>query len=250
MLAIILLVVLIVSLMALIGVFTIPMKTATLSKFLFVAVSFAAGSLLGAAFLDLIPEAISELPHQTVFGAVLLGILVSFAVEKFLYHYHCHVGHKCEHPHRPKSYTYLSLIGDAIHNFLDGMIIAVSFVTSFETGVTASIAVIAHEIPQEIGDFALLIKGGFTRKKALIYNFLTALTAFLGAILAYYFSKQVQGFSPILAAFAGGTFIYIAACDLIPELHHEEKASRSTIQTIMILLGILVIWAAHLFFDG
>lgn len=244
----ILLVVFLVSLISLIGIVTLSMKAKRIELLLFVSVSFAAGSLLGAAFLDLIPESLEALPSHMVFSSVLLGILVSFAVEKFLYHYHCHVGHKCDHPTRIKPYAFLNLAGDAIHNFLDGIIIAASFLTSFEVGIASSIAVIAHEIPQEIGDFAVLLNGGFTRKKALGYNFLSALGAVAGALMGYYFGSSIDGSAAVLAAFSGGTFIYIAASDLIPELHHEEKAGRSTLQFLLLLAGVLSIGAIGFFF--
>lgn len=119
-----------------------------------------------------------------------------------------------------------------------------------EAGIVASIAVIAHEIPQEIGDFAVLIKSGFSKAKALFWNFISALTAFVGALAGYYFSTTVEGVTPVFAAFASGMFIYLSATDLIPELHHEEKPSRSLIQFIMLLVGILVIWGVKKYFEG
>jgi len=245
-------VVLLVSLISLIGLFTFSLSHSMLDKLLFFFVSFAAGSMLAAAFLDLIPESLAAATSEVVFGSVLLGILVSFAIEKFIYHYHCHHNHKCAHHHHEKlqPYAYLNLIGDGFHNFLDGVIIAAGFVTGYEAGIIASIAVIAHEIPQEIGDFAVLLKSGLTRAKALLFNFLSALTAFVGALTGYYFSTTVQGIAPIFAAFASGMFIYIAATDLIPELHHEEKPGRSTIQFLMMFLGVIVIWGIKKYFEG
>lgn len=237
----ILLVVLIVSLISLVGLFTLSMKERRIQNMLFLLVSFSAGSLLGAAFLDLLPESLHVQPSHAVFSAVLLGILVSFAVEKFLYHYHCHVGKKCSHHSRIQPYAILNLVGDGIHNFLDGIVIAAAFLTGYDVGIAASIAVIAHEIPQEIGDFGVLIKGGFTRYKALFYNFLTALTAFGGALVGYYFGTAFEGATSLAAAFSAGTFIYIAASDLIPELHHEDRPGRSTMQFLLMLIGILLI---------
>jgi len=247
MLGVILLVVVIISLISLVGIFTLSLRKNTLSRLMLGMISFAAGSLLAAAFLDLIPEALEKARGEIVFGAVLLGILVSFAVEKFLYHYHCHTVHRCDHPHRIKPYAILNLVGDAIHNFLDGIVIAVAFITSYPVGISASIAVIAHEIPQEIGDFALLVKGGFTTRKALFYNFLTALTAIAGALFGYYFTS-IDHLSAPLAGFAGGTFIYIAASDIIPELHHEEAAGKSALQFGLIIFGIALIYLVKIYF--
>lgn len=244
----ILLVVCIVSLISLVGIFTLSIKERRIQEILFLFISFSAGSLLGAAFLDLLPESLNVQPAHTAFSAVLLGILLSFAVEKFLYHYHCHVGRKCDHPTRIQPYAILNLVGDGIHNFLDGVIIAAAFLTRYDVGLAASIAVIAHEIPQEIGDFGVLIKGGFTRTRALFYNFLTGLTAVAGALAGYYFGTTFEGAASLLAAFSAGTFVYIAASDLIPELHHEERPGRSTMQFLLMLFGIVLIGVISYYF--
>lgn len=230
----ILLAVFIVSLISLLGIF-IFLKIKILNKVLFFLVSFAAGSLLGVAFLDLLPAALESGPKEGVMILILFGILSFFILEKFLYWHHHHIG---ENVH---GFTYLTLIGDAIHNFLDGMVIAISFLNSTALGIVTTIAIIAHEIPQEIGEFAILIYGGFSKLKALTYNFLSALTAVVGALVAYFFSS-VQSLSAYVTAFAIGGFIYIASTDLIPEIHKEKGLGKSFLQFLLLVFGMLVIW--------
>ncbi len=235
-LVLILLTVLLVSLISLIGIFSLLLKEDVTDKSLFILVSFAAGSLLGAAFLDLIPEAVEETPD--IFIYVLSGILIFFLMEKFLYWYHCHKG-KCD----VHIFTYLNLIGDGIHNFIDGIIIATSFLINVQLGMVTSLAIIMHEIPQEIGDFGILVYGGLSKRKALFYNFVTSLTAFLGALTAYFFlSGKTENFASFVIAFAAGGFIYIACSDIIPELHKERDIKRSFLQFILLLMGIGIIF--------
>jgi zinc and cadmium transporter len=255
-LAYILLSVIIVSIVSLVGVLTLVLRPALLNSILFILVSFAAGAMLGAAFLDLIPEAIehaAESGHAgDIFGYVLFGIVVFFVLETFLYWYHCHGG-KCErhtsatahgkgHKHTKLPVTYLNLIGDGVHNFLDGVIIATSYLVSIPLGIVTSLAVVFHEIPQEIGDFGILVYGGFSRMEALAYNFLSAITAIAGAVLTYYFATTLEHFTEWMVPFAAGGFIYIAAVDLLPELHQTQNFKRAAIQLIFFLLGIGVIW--------
>ncbi len=242
-LASILISVFIVSAVSLIGIVTFLFKTKSLDRIFFVLVSFATGSLLGAAFLDLLPEALDKVEPSKAFGSVIFGIMLFFLMEKFLYWYHCHEGECDVH-----QFTYLNLVGDGIHNFLDGVIIASAFLTSASAGFIASIAIILHEIPQELGDFGILVYGGFSKGKALAYNFLTALSAVLGAVLAYFFLNKLEGVTPFMISVAAGGFIYIACTDLIPELNKERIASRSIQQFILILLGIGVILAGKLIF--
>lgn len=251
--------VIIVSLVSLVGVFTLVLRPKLLSKLLFILVSFAAGAMLGAAFLDLLPEAIEHVEEaggnaEGIFFYVLAGIVIFFVLETFLYWYHCHSG-KCErhanisgrhdggHHHIKMPFTYLNLVGDGVHNFLDGVIIATSYLVSIPLGIVTSLAVVFHEIPQEIGDFGILIYGGFTRWQALAYNFLSAITAIAGAVLAYYFATTVENFTQWMVPFAAGGFIYIAAVDLLPELHQTINFRKATLQLFFFLLGIGVIWA-------
>jgi len=205
-------------------------------RLLLLLVSFASGTLLGAAFLHLIPESLSA-QSETAFVAILVGILAFFLLEKFLWR-HCHERECPIH-----TFAYLDLLGDSVHNFIDGVVIAASFIVSIPLGATTTLAVIAHEIPQEIGDFGILIYGGFSKVKALLYNFLTAIIAILAATLTYFFSSSFPSNSlEYLLAFAAGGFIYIATSDLIPELHKETKPSRSAAQFLLLLLGITLMW--------
>jgi len=238
--------VILVSLLSFVGVFTLSMKKKSLENFLFVIVSFAAGIMLGAAFLDLLPEAIEKAGVE-ILPWTLLAIISFFFIEQFLYWYHCHGG-ECD-THKPKKGNQhiapvglLNIFGDGVHNFIDGMIIAATYLVSIPLGITATIAVILHEIPQEIGDFGILMHAGFTRAKALMFNFLSAITAIVGAMVAFYFANAVEGFLPAMTAFAAGGFIYIASADLLPELHKETKMTKGGIQLFFFVLGIALIW--------
>ncbi len=234
--------VLIVSLISLVGIFTLSINEKKLKEMLFLFVSFAAGTMLAGAFFDLLPEAsgISGAAVPEIFFYALIGVIVFFVVESIIHLYHCHF---LGDSHYVKPVTYLNLFGDGLHNFLDGIAIAVSFLTSIEMGIAVTLAVIFHEIPQEIGDFSVLIYGGFSKAKALGFNFLTALTAFAGALFAYFFSLALgPNLIAFLLAFSGGGFIYMAAANLIPELHKEENLSKSALQIIALLLGVVLIF--------
>jgi zinc and cadmium transporter len=222
-----------VSLIAFIGIIFIGLKEEKLKRLTMILVGFSSGTLLGGAFLHLLPE--SPNPGNdpaNVFWYVLVGIVVFFTLEKFLYWRHCHEKECPTH-----TFVYLNLIGDGIHNFIDGMVIAATFMLSFELGFATTLAVIFHEVPQEIGDFGVLVYGGLSKRKALTYNFISAITAILGA-LATYFLAHLRSIETLLVPFAAGGFIYIAATDLLPELHKKAHARESVVQLIVILLGI------------
>jgi len=221
-----------VSLIAFVGLIFIGLKENLLKRILTVLIGFASGNLLGGAFLHLLPEAAEKDTSIVPFYFVIVGIVFFFALEKFLYWRHCHEEECPVH-----LFVYLNLIGDGIHNFIDGMIIAVAYMLSFAGGLAATLAVIFHEIPQEIGDFGVLIYGGFSKKKALTYNFASAITAILGALITYYFAN-VPNITTFLVPFAAGGFIYIAATDLMPELHKKSRADISIVQLIAITSGI------------
>lgn len=225
-----------VSLISLTGIIFVGLKEGLFKRFLMVLVGFSSGTLLGGAFIHLLPEAY-EISAANAFYYVIIGIVSFFAMEKFLYWRHCHEGECPVH-----MFAYLNLLGDGIHNFIDGMIISATYVVSFangnyQLGFATTLGVIFHEIPQEIGDFGVLIYGGLSRKKALTYNFISALTAILGAVTTYFLS-YVQDVATFLVPFAAGGFIYIAATDLMPELHKKFSASESIIQFVTILLGV------------
>ncbi|MEM3382554.1 MAG: ZIP family metal transporter [Nitrososphaerales archaeon] len=234
---------LLVSLCSLIGIVFLSLNDKILNKILLVLVAFASGALLGGAFLHLLPESF-VLGGEEVFIFILLGIILFFIIEKFLRWRHCHKG-KCDF----HAFTYLNLIGDGIHNWIDGMIIAASFLVSSDLGIVSTFAVVAHEIPQEIGDFGILIYGGFRKTKALFYNFISAITSILGAVFTYYLIHYTEHIVTLLLPFAAGGFIYIAATDLLPELHKREKVKDSAVQLIFLLLGIILMWLLKTFFE-
>jgi zinc and cadmium transporter len=229
----ILLSVLAVSLVSLTGIIIFSLKKELKEEILLALIAFASGSLIGGAFLHLLPEAINGWKTESVMLFAVIGMLLFFLIEKILFWRHCHEG-KCP----VHTFTYMSLIGDGIHNLLDGMIIAIAYLTSIPLGIAATIAILAHEVPQEISDFAVLVYGGFKKTKALLFNFLSALTAFLGAGLAFLFSENIEGFQVMLLALAAGGFIYIASTGLIPELHKKKKNIDSVIQLVFLLTGI------------
>jgi len=225
-----------VSSISLVGIFFVTMKEQVFKKALLLLVSFASGSLLGAAFLHLIPEALTtDTGSEVTFLAILSGILVFFVLEKSLWK-HCH---ELECP--VHTFAYLNLVGDGVHNFIDGVVIAASFIADISLGVATTLAVITHEIPQEIGDFGILIYGGLSKRKALSYNFLSAILAVLGATLTYFFASSFPSLT-LLLAFAAGGFIYIATTDLIPELHKETSLDKSAAQFLLLVLGIALMW--------
>jgi zinc and cadmium transporter len=227
----------IISLIAIVGLVTFSIKVDTLKKILVFLISFSAGALFGDAFLHLLPE-ISETGIATsVSVSIILGILLFFLLEKVIHWRHCHMPITKTHVH---PFAYMNLLGDALHNFLDGIIIASSYIVSIPAGIATTIAVLLHEIPQEIGDFGVLVYAGFSKKKAVIMNFLTALSAVLGVIVALLAYNLFVGIEIYLVGLAIGGFLYIAGSDLIPELHKETKVSISLIQIITFILGVLV----------
>ncbi|MFA5961743.1 MAG: ZIP family metal transporter [Parcubacteria group bacterium] len=226
----------IVSLISLIGVFTLSIDHKKLYKYLIYLVSLSAGTLMGDAFIHLIPEAYEGSENSVLVSLfILFGILVFFVMEKVIHWRHCHEEPCADHPH---PFSYIILVGDSLHNFVDGMVIGASYLVSIPVGIATTVAVIFHEIPQEIGDFASLIYGGFTRKKALFLNFLSALTAVAGALLILSFDLKIDGLEGFLVPFAAGGFIYIAGTDLIPELHKHNEAKKGILQVLAFLVGI------------
>jgi zinc and cadmium transporter len=228
--------VIVISLLSVVGVLTVYMSVDNVKKVLVFFVSLSAGALLGDAFIHLLPEIIEERGFTLGVSLwALCGIVVFFVMEKYIYWHHCHEV-ECNVHHRP--YAYMNLIGDALHNFLDGMIIAGSYMVSIPLGITTTIAVAAHEIPEELADFGVLLHGGFSKTKALVFNFLSALTSVVGAALVLIIGTSFTDISAILVPFTAGGFIYIAGSDLIPELHKENKLRTNTVQLTGIVLGI------------
>ena len=213
-------------------------------------VSFAIGALLGAAFLALLPHAMQGVQNFHALGlTILLGLLGFFLLEKMVLWRHCHVEH-CE-AHAPDEHAQgqaagtLVLIGDGMHNLVDGVLIAAAFLTDIHLGIVTSLAVAAHEIPQEVGDFAVLLHSGYSRSKALWFNILASFTTLIGALLAYWSLADFQQVLPYILAVAASSFIYIAVADLIPGLHKRLHISATIQQLTLIIAGVLVINLAH-----
>ncbi|MFX1238502.1 MAG: ZIP family metal transporter [Promethearchaeota archaeon] len=246
------------------GVFMISLKEQTLDKILFVLVAFATGTILATALFDLIPEAIHHLEEgsldievSTIFLIILVGYVVFFVIERFIYWFHGHVHQKEEElvcysnvmegtnlsvdKGNIKNFALLNLIGDGLHNFLDGIVIIVGFLSGIEDGIIITLAVLFHELPQEIGDFGILLYGGFSKKNALFYNFLSAMIALLGGFVAFLLSDLVEMFNLFILAFSGGGFLYIASTELMPELLKQKDLKKSILQAIIFVLGIVTI---------
>jgi zinc and cadmium transporter len=239
--------VIIVSLISLIGVFALSMNENTLKKIIIYFVSFSAGALFGDAFIHILPEAFKlSTPIMVSLGA-LSGIIVFFVMEKIIHWRHCHTPTEKHHIH---PVGILNLVGDGVHNVIDGLIIAASYLISVPLGIATTIAVIAHEIPQELGDFGILIHAGFKKKKALLFNLLSALTSVIGAIVGLIIGTQSETVKLFLLPLAAGGFIYIAGTDLIPELHKDvcesPELSRSLLQLLFFVLGIGLMFAMTL----
>jgi len=235
----------VVTLISLVGIFTLAIKNNLLQKILFCLIGFSAGALIGGAFLHILPEVLEKTKSALTFHYVILGIVMFFLMERYFYWRHCHDGVCNIH-----AFSYLNLIGDGLHNFIDGMMIAVSFTVSIKLGAVTTLAVIFHEIPQELGDFGVLVYGGFTRQKALFYNYISAFAAMVGAVAGYFISGLLAGFSNFLLPLTAGGFIYIATSDLIPEIHKEKDLKRSTAAFIAFLFGIIFMALARRFLAG
>lgn len=229
-----------VSLISLVGIFTIAINEDRLKRILIFLVSFAVGGLFGDVFIHILPDIYkNSSSDRFVSVGIIAGILLFFVLEKFICWRHCHLG-ICD-THR-KPYVVLNLVGDGLHNFIDGLIIGASYCASIPLGITTTLAVVLHEIPQEIGDFGILVGGGLSRSKALILNFISACMAILGTVLALVFGPQIKDFPLYVLPLTAGGFIYIAGSDLIPELHKESKFSRSMLQLLSVILGVALMF--------
>lgn len=230
--------VVLVSLISLVGVFTLAWRRDKLGEILLVLVSFAVGGLFGDAFIHLIPEAFELFGDKlTVSLLIVAGILLFFVLEKFVRWRHCHVPTSENHPH---PVVFMNLIGDGVHNLIDGMIIAASFMVSFPIGLATTLAVILHEIPQEIGDFGILVHGGVKVRQALLLNFASALLAVIGAVLSLTIGPFVKDYAAYLMPLTAGGFIYMAGSDLIPTLHDQCDPNESWKQFLAIVFGLSI----------
>ncbi|TFF92801.1 MAG: ZIP family metal transporter [Promethearchaeota archaeon] len=250
--------------LSLVGIFMISFREKTLDNILFILVAFATGTILATALFDLIPESIhhleelgGSLSEYWVFGFILLGYVVFFIVERFIYWFHGHA-HQQENEYvcydtiteglertekgpKIKNFALLNLIGDGLHNFLDGVIIIVAFLTGIGNGIVITLAVLFHELPQEVGDFGILLYGGFSKRTALFFNFLSAMVALLGGLFALFLSGILETFNLFFLAFSGGGFLYLASTELMPEILKQKNFKKSVIQALIFIAGILLI---------
>ncbi|MCX6754598.1 MAG: ZIP family metal transporter [Candidatus Nomurabacteria bacterium] len=234
----------IVSLVSFIGVFSLTLKEGVLNKYINFFISLAIGALLGDAFIHIIPETFKSNLGSNLSGILIIfGVLLFFILEKFI-HWHHHGEEKDINSIHPVGK--LVLFTDGFHNFIDGAIIGASFLISIPVGIASTIAIVLHEIPQEIGDFAVLIHSGYTVKRALWLNFISALASVLGLLIFYIFGSMVQNSVLFFIPIAAGGFIYIALADLIPELHKTKEIKYSLIQIGIIMLGVLAMAALTL----
>ncbi|MBI2989603.1 MAG: ZIP family metal transporter [Candidatus Magasanikbacteria bacterium] len=230
--------VLAVSLISLVGIIFLSFSLERLKYIIFFLVSLAAGALIGDTFIHLLPEILEEHDFSLAVSlSIIAGITIMFVVEKVVHWHHCHIPSGEEGHTHPLAIT--NLIGDLVHNFLDGLIIATSYIVSLPVGIATTLAVFAHEIPQEISDFGVLLHSGFSRKKALFANFIVALGSMLGAVFALLFISYVEAFSVYFLAVSAGIFIYVAGSDLIPELHKELHIRKSIAQVFGFILGVI-----------
>lgn len=233
--------VLVVSLISLIGVVFFWLNQKLVDKIVPWLVAFAAGTLLAAAWFDLIPESLSEL-NEIAFVWVVAGILLFLLFEQVLHWHHEHRYDCAECDHRPKAMGYSVLLGDGLHNFLDGVLIASAFMADIRIGIATTIAALFHEIPQELGDFGVLLHSGFSRTKALYFNFISALTAVAGGLVAYFALSSVQNIIPYVVAIGAGGFLYIALTDLFAELKGGKNIILRLGQLVVLILGIIFIY--------
>ncbi|MFC1789839.1 ZIP family metal transporter [Patescibacteria group bacterium] len=225
----------IVSLVSFVGVLILFLKEKILDRTLLFFVAFSGGALMGGAFLHLLPEAIEKTDKTfEIFLYLILGFCIFFILEQFIkWHHH----HSTQHP-EIMPFSYLILVSDILHNFIDGLIIAGAFLVSVPAGIVTTLAVIFHEIPQEIGDFAVLIYGGFKKTKALLLNFASALVAIFGGIVGFFLFSKMGGAITIILPITAGGFLYIAASDLIPQIKEEKNTGKSAIYFLIFLTGI------------
>lgn len=236
---------LVLSLVSLLGGLGLVHNLTKKRHFLPFFVSFGAGVMLSTAFLDLFPEALELGDAESIFLPAFLGIIFFFFLERFVLWFH----HHDDHPSLKPS-TILITVGDGVHNFIDGVVIAAAFITNPVLGFITTLAIAAHEIPHELADFSVLLHGGMSKGKALLYNFLSALTALLGSVLGYFYLETIEGSLPFFLSFTAGMFIYIACSDLIPDMHQEFKQNKNWLQAVPFVAGLILIYLVVGFIEG
>ncbi len=226
-----------VSILSLIGIITLALRETRLRKILIFLVAFAVGALFGDVFIHLLPESFEKIGSGLLVSLlVIVGFLIFFVLEKFIRWRHLGGAQTS----RVQPVVTMNIVGDAVHNLIDGMLIAASFMVSMPIGITTTVAIVLHEIPQEIGDFGILVNGGLSVKKALLFNLLAALMAFLGAVITIMIGAQVRSYATYLLPITAGGFIYIAGPDLVPELQQEVKIASSNWQFVALVMGVAV----------
>jgi len=248
----------------------ITIREKTLDDLLFILIAFATGTIFASALFDLIPEALHHLEELNAGGAnvnesiififIIIGYAIFFILERFIYWFHGHAHQKedqlvcydnittgldtvVERGGKIKSFALLNLVGDSLHNFLDGVIIMVAFLSGFGNGIVITLAVLFHEVPQEVGDFGILLYGGFSKKRALLFNLLSGMIALLGGLLALFLSDTVELFNLFFLAFSGGGFLYLASTELMPEILKQKDLKKSIIQALLFIMGLVLIIA-------
>lgn len=211
----------------------VPLSDKHVGKVILFLMSLSGGVLLGTAFIHLLPEAAQYLAPDVLFPTVLVSFLLFYVIEKLIHWRHCH-DMEC----RIHTFGYMNLVGDAVHNIIDGIIIGATFVQSIPLGITSAVTILLHELPKEVSDFGVLLYAGFTRKKALFFNFLVGLGAVVGGVIGYFLAENVRWFVGYLLPFAAGGFLYIAASDLIPEMRKETARKKSALSFGVLLLGV------------
>lgn len=236
----------VISIVSLVGIFFIHFRRSNIQKLLFVLVSFAVGTLLGDVFFHLFPEIYTETQSPLFTGIYVLGgIFLFFCLEHFLHWHHYHNGILEGHAAHPSAYT--NIAADALHNFVDGLIIGASFLMSLPLGIATTLTIIFHEIPQELGDFSILINAGFSKAKALAFNFFSATFAIFGGLIAVLVGPSSESFAPALVAITAGGFLYLALSDLVPQLHKNIRLRHSVIRFFAALFGVAIMFALTFF---
>ncbi len=236
----------IISLVSFSGLILLFLKKGLQQKLLLSLVGLSAGVLTGAAFFHILPEVIGKLDAIRLFVYVSLGIITFFVLERFLFWHHCHNEHgDCE----VHSFTYMSLVGGSFHVLIDGIVIGTAFSVNVKLGFVTLFVIISHQFPQELGDFATLVHGGFSRGKAFFYNFLSSLTGIIGTVMGVLFAARMDSFTNVLLPFAAGGFLYIAMSDLIPQLHNEREISKSLFNVSLFVLGLVFMLLIKIYFE-
>ncbi|NCU28173.1 MAG: ZIP family metal transporter [Candidatus Moranbacteria bacterium] len=220
-----------------VAVLFIFFKKESISKITVFLISLSAGALMGGAFLHLLPESSTNLEINLLFIIFLISFIFFFLIEKLLHWRHCH---KEECPIH--TFGYMNLFGDSVHNFIDGLMIASTFIINPSLGIATTLAIAIHEVPQEIGDYGVLVHAGFSRKKALLINYMVALTVVIGGIVGYLFFSHLENIIPYLLPFAAGGFVYIASSDLIPEIRKESNIKKSMISILIFIIGVVFMY--------